>query len=263
MFQTLVVDDSSVDRFLVEATLRRHGGFEIFSAGDGREALGLCRSEGMDVVVTDLRMPEMDGIEFTQQAAVEFPDLPVILLASVPGSEALAVEAIHAGAAGYVVKDQSASRLPLLLDDVKAIAEPGAVGDRPVHSFEIATPSAFGNGHQQVKQFVAAQQSMGTMPSRVRLLLSVTGLLEWLEAAESGMQSSLLSSLSFTKSTAAFRVSGVPVDGLAALSEAVALGNPSELMPSWPPGAVLAMTVGSWRWGDDNSDLFVELPLRA
>jgi CheY-like chemotaxis protein/anti-sigma regulatory factor (Ser/Thr protein kinase) len=99
----LVVDDSAVDRRLVTGLLRRKGGLDVDSANDGCEALEMIRLRMPDLVVTDLRMPNMDGLELVRNVRRQYPSLPVILITSM-GSEEIAAEALRQGAASYVPK---------------------------------------------------------------------------------------------------------------------------------------------------------------
>ena len=79
--------------------------FEVEFATDGREALEVVGRIDVDLVVTDLRMPEIDGLELVKRLREEHPLVPVILMTA-RGSEQIAVKALAAGAASYVPKDQ-------------------------------------------------------------------------------------------------------------------------------------------------------------
>jgi CheY-like chemotaxis protein/anti-sigma regulatory factor (Ser/Thr protein kinase) len=98
-----VVDDSLVDQRLAGGLLERQLGMNIAFAGSGREALQSIRRQTPDVVITDMRMPEMDGLELVEAIRVEYPTLPLIIMTAV-GSEELAAAALRRGANGYVPK---------------------------------------------------------------------------------------------------------------------------------------------------------------
>ncbi len=78
-------------------------GYRVLEAGDGRRGLEMCRREQPDLLLLDLRMPEMDGIEVLKQVTREFPNMPVVV---VSGTEKVsdAVEALHQGAWDFVLK---------------------------------------------------------------------------------------------------------------------------------------------------------------
>jgi CheY-like chemotaxis protein len=99
----LVVDDSATDRRLVGGLLERAGGLAIEYATDGREAIDRFQKSIPDLVVTDLIMPEMDGLGLVAAIKSEFPLVPVVLMTA-RGNEEVAVAALRQGAAGYVPK---------------------------------------------------------------------------------------------------------------------------------------------------------------
>jgi CheY-like chemotaxis protein len=117
MPKVLVVDDLATDRCLVGGILESDSILDVRFAANGVEALDRVRREPFDVVVTDLQMPEMDGLELVDVLRREYPQLPVILITA-HGSEALAVEALERGAASYVPKSHLTAKL---LDTVEQV----------------------------------------------------------------------------------------------------------------------------------------------
>lgn len=117
MTTVLVVDDSRVDRRLVGGLLSKHPQWKIEYATDGDEALERTKDSAPDLIVTDLQMPRMDGLELVRAIRDGHPDVPVVLMTA-HGSEALAVETLEQGAASYVPKSQLAEKL---LDTVEEI----------------------------------------------------------------------------------------------------------------------------------------------
>lgn len=103
MHTVLVVDDSQVDRRLVGGLLSRAGEYQVVYAEHGKAALERLELDVPDLVVTDIHMPEMNGLEFVKAAKVQYPMIPVVLMTA-QGSEELAVEALKLGAASYVSK---------------------------------------------------------------------------------------------------------------------------------------------------------------
>jgi two-component system chemotaxis response regulator CheY len=119
----LVVDDSAAIRKILQRVLRQTG-MEIgtiFEAGDGQEALGVLQSQTVDLVLTDINMPKMDGIQFLAavKASTAWRNIPVIMVTT-EGGEAKVGEAVKLGAAGYVRKpftaDQIKEKLVRILD---------------------------------------------------------------------------------------------------------------------------------------------------
>jgi CheY-like chemotaxis protein/anti-sigma regulatory factor (Ser/Thr protein kinase) len=106
----LVVDDSAVDRRLVGGLLEQDGGYSVRYAIHGADAMSKLDESPADVVLTDLIMPEMDGLALVAALRREKPMIPVILMTS-QGSEQIAVEALQQGAASYVPKHTLAQKL--------------------------------------------------------------------------------------------------------------------------------------------------------
>src|SRR4051794_27636664 len=102
MTRILVVDDhpTQAEEF---GALLRNAGCDVTLAGNGREAMDLLRLDLPDIVLTDLDMPVMDGLELVQAIRRDYPALPVILMTAM-GSEGVAAKALHLGAASYVRK---------------------------------------------------------------------------------------------------------------------------------------------------------------
>jgi CheY-like chemotaxis protein len=116
----LIADDSPVDRQLIEGLLAKDSSFEISAAENGRAALDFVRQCGADIVVTDMQMPELDGLGLVRALRRECPDVPTILITAF-GSEELAHEALLAGAANYVPKSKAAALLLPALRSVRAM----------------------------------------------------------------------------------------------------------------------------------------------
>jgi CheY-like chemotaxis protein len=112
MTTILVVDDDAGVRFALTEVLRDRG-YRVICAGSGAQALASL--DGVDVVVTDLSMPGMDGLELVSQIAVRAPRLPVILLTAL-GSENLVRIASNRGACGCVSK-------PFDIDEIARVVE--------------------------------------------------------------------------------------------------------------------------------------------
>ena len=117
MATVLVVDDSPIDRQLVGGLLQQNTDWTVNFAGDGAAALDSIRTSPPDIVVTDLQMPEMTGLELVTVVRKSFAQIPVVLMTG-KGSEEIAVEALHAGAASYVPKRALST---MLVDTVRRV----------------------------------------------------------------------------------------------------------------------------------------------
>ena len=112
MATILIVEDEPKMLRLLELNLREEG-YTTYSASNAETALNLLRQEKVDLVVTDLRLPGMDGLEFLQAAKRVNAALPVIVMTAY-GTVETAVEAMKAGASDYVLK-------PFPLEEIKLI----------------------------------------------------------------------------------------------------------------------------------------------
>ena len=115
----LIVDDSAIDRNLAGGLLRKVPGLQVDFAVDGLDAWKQLTIHPPDLVLTDLIMPEMDGLELVAKVVSQYPLIPVILMTG-RGSEETAVRALKLGAASYVPKSVLAS---LLVETVENVLE--------------------------------------------------------------------------------------------------------------------------------------------
>jgi CheY-like chemotaxis protein len=104
------VDDSAVDRRLAGMLLEKHFDCAVQYAANGKEALQHLAHQLPDLVVADLQMPEMDGLQLVTAVRFAYPFVPVVLMTA-QGSEDIAAEALRKGAASYVPKRKLAADL--------------------------------------------------------------------------------------------------------------------------------------------------------
>lgn len=113
----LVVDDSAVDRRLIGELLAKSPDFKVEFALDGVEAMEKIGDNAPDLVLTDLVMPAMDGLELVSAVRRDYPVVPLILVTG-KGNEEVAVQALERGASSYVTKRMLAQDL---VDTVRGV----------------------------------------------------------------------------------------------------------------------------------------------
>ena len=107
MIRVLIVDDHAIVRKGIRALLSESGGFEIVAeVADGQDAVRQDQETQPDVILMDLLMPGMDGIEATRQITSRRPEARILVLTSFAADNKL-FPAIKAGAVGYLLKDSS------------------------------------------------------------------------------------------------------------------------------------------------------------
>lgn len=114
MLDVLIVDDSAAIRKILQRVLRQTeipiG--TVYEAGDGVEALETLRRQAIGLVLSDINMPNMDGLEFLTKMRAEhiWQAIPVLMV-STEGTQAKVLEAVERGASGYVRKPFTAEQI--------------------------------------------------------------------------------------------------------------------------------------------------------
>jgi two-component system chemotaxis response regulator CheY len=110
----LVVDDSAAIRKILQRVLRQTGMIigEIYDAGDGQEALEVLKTKEIGLVLSDINMPKMDGLQLlaAMKNTPPWRDIPVVMITT-EGGETKVGEAVKLGAAGYVRKPFTADQI--------------------------------------------------------------------------------------------------------------------------------------------------------
>ena len=135
MTTVLVVDDSAVDRRFVGGLLARDGRYQVEFADDGTQALARMRAGAPDVIITDLQMPNRNGLELVAAIRMHHPEVPIILMTG-HGSEDLAVEALQRGAANYVPKPQLGERLVEAVEEALSLSRSDKTYDQLISCLE-------------------------------------------------------------------------------------------------------------------------------
>jgi DNA-binding NarL/FixJ family response regulator len=127
----LLCDDQAVIRDGLEMLLTLEKDFQVVgSAQDGQEALELVAKKQPDLVLMDLKMPGMNGIEATREIRKKFPDIKILVLTTYDEDEWV-FDAIRAGASGYLLKDTSRQKIIEAIRgtvDGKSFVDPAVAG---------------------------------------------------------------------------------------------------------------------------------------
>jgi two-component system, NarL family, response regulator NreC len=133
----ILADDHNIFRESLAALLNRENGFEVVAqAGDGRTAVALIRKLQPAVVLMDISMPELNGIEATRQIIDQYPKTKIIAL-SMHSDRKFVAEMLKAGASGYLLKDADAEELIRAIHTVikEGIYLPPVLTDMVVEGF--------------------------------------------------------------------------------------------------------------------------------
>ncbi len=169
MAKILIVDDDQGMREFLEIMLTKEG-HKVVSAGDGAKALGNCRKEHFELIITDLRMPKMDGIGFLREVKKVSPETTVILITAYASGET-AVTAMQEGAYDYIEKD-------FAIEDLKRIVRNALdkkSGNRDETRFLKAVEEAAGFGKmigcsREMMKVYATIKKVADTPANVLIL---------------------------------------------------------------------------------------------
>ncbi len=121
MTRILVAEDSPTQAFQIQAKLVDEG-YEVRLANDGKDAIDQISQFWPHLLLTDMEMPVMDGLDLVTQATEQFPAIPIILITA-KGSDETAVEALERGAAAYLPKSLLDEKLFQTIDEVLDVME--------------------------------------------------------------------------------------------------------------------------------------------
>ena len=117
--KALLIDDHALFRAGLESLLERRGIEIVASVGSGEDAIRLVRKTTPDVILLDLRMPEISGLDVLKTLSDQKPDIPVVMLTTSAEEQDL-VAALRKGARGYLMKDMEPDELVIALRDIVA-----------------------------------------------------------------------------------------------------------------------------------------------
>jgi len=167
----LVVDDSAIDRHITGVILQEHPDWNVVMSEAGREALARMAGDLPDLVVTDLVMPEMNGMELLETIRREYPGIPVVMMTA-HGSEEIAAAAIFNGASSYVPKRNLARDLVTTVKNVLNMAHSSRSVQVPAYK-PLVFISAKSDDYNRARAYHDNLQSRG-----IRVFLSSESLPE-------------------------------------------------------------------------------------
>ena len=198
----LVVDDHAVVREGLVSLLQRQSDLQVVAeASDGASAIRLYRQHQPDMVVLDLRLPDLDGAEVTAAIRAEFPQARLLVLSSFDGDEDI-YRALKAGARAYVLKDSTREELLAAVRTVAAGQRriPPAVAERLAERVEGSELTArelavlrqivSGRSNKQIAKVFAISE--GTVKTHVKSILAKLDVADRTEAAVAALRRGLV-----------------------------------------------------------------------
>jgi DNA-binding NarL/FixJ family response regulator len=204
----LLIDDHSVVRAGLRSVLEAELDLEVVGeAANAERGISLARRLRPDVVLTDLLLPDLDGISVTESIRADTPETQVVILTSVSDQDASVVRAVRAGAVGYVLKSADLTELvqairsaatgqvhlspraaARLMQEMRAPANEFPLTDR---EREVLRELAVGRSNKEIAR--SLDIALTTVKSHVRAILDKLGVDSRTQAAVQALQSHLLS----------------------------------------------------------------------
>ena len=168
MAKILVVDDDQGMREFMEIMLTQEG-YEVTAADNPVKAINLCRKTAFDLVITDLKMPKIDGIEFLKTIKDHRPETIVILITAYASGET-AVNAMKEGAYDYVEKGGSIEELKKIVR--QALLKNGLVSESPAQKKEVPDGEFFGmiGSSREMLKTCAVIKKVADTPANILIL---------------------------------------------------------------------------------------------
>jgi two-component system NarL family response regulator len=198
LIRILVADDNFLVRLGLGAVLNAQSGMTVIAeAGNGRQAVELFRQHAPDIVLMDLRMPLMTGVEATKAIRSEYPGARIIVLTTYDGDEDI-YRALQAGARAYLLKDVLREDLLAAIRAVHAgqrhippavaarLAERLPLSDLTARELEVLKLIVKGMSNSEIG--AALTISTGTVKIHVNNILSKLGVSDRTQAATTALQ---------------------------------------------------------------------------
>ena len=171
----LLVDDDELSARLLAANIGRPGRWDVETCTSGEAALERLRAGNIDAVVTDLVMPEVDGIELTRRIRQQDAAIPVIVLTARASVER-AVEALQAGASDFLQKPANATRLLALLERLLSPVSVHSLADEPPDARGRGGAEAYLHGdHPRLAAIRTFAEQVARVPDARVLITGETG----------------------------------------------------------------------------------------
>jgi NarL family two-component system response regulator LiaR len=206
--RVLLVDDHPVVRAGLSRVLAAEADIDVVGEADaGEHAISLARMLQPDVIVTDLLLPDLDGVAVTERVRAELPGIQVLILTSVDEEDAAVVRAVRAGAIGFIVKTADISVLvqairssalgqvylspraaARLMQEMRAPKKPALLTDREL---QVLREIAIGRTNKEIARSLDIAQT--TVKSHVGAILDKLGVDSRTQAALHGLRSAMFS----------------------------------------------------------------------
>jgi NarL family two-component system response regulator LiaR len=204
----LVIDDHPVVRAGLRAVLEAESDFEVVGEADsGMDALRLAHRLRPEIVLTDLLLPDLDGVAVTQRIRAQLPDTHVVVLTSSSDQDQWVVRAIRAGAISYVTKSSAVAELiqairraaegqvhlspraaARLMEEMRSPTRPISMTER---EREVLREMAVGRTNKEIAR--SLDIALTTVKSHVRAILNKLGVDSRTQAALQAVRSQILS----------------------------------------------------------------------
>lgn len=206
--RVLLVDDHPVVRTGLSRVLAAQADIDVVGEADaGEHAISLARMLQPDVIVTDLLLPDVDGVAVTERVRAELPRIQVLILTSVDEEDEAVVRAVRAGAIGFIVKTADVGVLvqairssalgqvhlspraaARLMQEMRAPKKPALLTDREQ---QVLREIAIGRTNKEIARSLDIAQT--TVKSHVRAILDKLGVDSRTQAALFGLRSAMFS----------------------------------------------------------------------
>jgi DNA-binding NarL/FixJ family response regulator len=175
--KAVIADDQTTVREALQTLLSTMPDIEVVgSAGDGEQALALVAQSAPDVVLMDLRMPHVDGIEATRRIRAAHPETQVVVLTTYADEESI-LDALRAGAIGYLTKDAGRDHIRRAIEAAaagQAVLDPAVQARlvevaRPRSAAQVPLPAGLTDREAEVLRLIASGMSNGEIATQLFL----------------------------------------------------------------------------------------------